>query len=211
MRFAPEGYPYFAVFMALTGIVYLLGGRWIAIIPALLTLFMFWFFRDPERTAPKKEGVYVSTADGKVIVAGPSHEKEYLDSDAMQVSIFMSPVDVHVNRAPCDGVVRLVKYNRGSFRKAFTEEAFRKNENIAIVLEEEPGRKLLMRQVAGTIAQKAVCRVKEGERLERGQRFGIIKFSSRMDIFLPTDVELAIRPGDRVKAGESIIARRRAG
>jgi len=208
-RFAPEGVPFFILFGLLSLFTYLIGGRYLVILPALLTLFMFYFFRDPERTPPEGTGLYVATADGKVLVAEKAYEPEYIKREALLVSIFMSPMDVHVNRAPTDGTVRVVRYNKGSFRKAFSEEAFRKNENISIVIEEEgTGEMLLLRQVAGTIAQKAVCRKKPGETLKRGERFGMIKFSSRMDIFLPLNVTLRVKPGDRVKAGETVIAER---
>jgi phosphatidylserine decarboxylase len=207
LRFAPEGVPFFILFGLLTGFVYIMGGRYLLVFPALLTLFMFYFFRDPERTTPEGPGLYTATADGKVLITEKVYEDEYIKRDAMLVSIFMSPMDVHVNRAPTDGTVRFVKYNKGSFKKAFSEEAFKKNENICTVLEEAgTGEMILMRQVAGTIAQKAVCRKKPGDSLKRGERFGMIKFSSRMDIFLPVNVDLKVKPRDRVKAGETVIA-----
>ncbi len=209
-KFAPEGIPYFVVFGAITIAVGYFGGIF-AIIPGLVLAFMFYFFRDPERETPQGEGLYVSTADGKVLITGPVHEKDYLDADCVQVSIFMSPLDVHVNRAPCNCVVMSVKYNKGSFKKAFSEEAFKKNENISTVVEEEDGltgRRIFFRQVAGSIAQKAVFRKRPGDHLRRGERFGMIKFSSRMDIFLPPDVRLRVKPGDRVRAGETVIAER---
>lgn len=208
-RFAPEGIPFFISFGLLTVLAFIMGGLHWAIIPALLTGFMFLFFRDPERVVPEGAGLCVSTADGKVLITERVHEGEYIKRDAILVSIFMSPLNVHVNRAPCDGTIKSVTYNKGSFKKAFSEEAFKKNENISIVFEEkETEDLLLLRQVAGSIAQKAVCRKKAGDFLKRGERFGMIKFSSRMDIFLPIDVTLRVRPGDKVKAGETIIAAR---
>lgn len=211
-RFAPEGIPFFVAFGILTVLAFILGGWYWAIIPALLTGFMFYFFRDPERVTPEGPGLCVSTADGKVLITEKVYEGDYIKRDAILVSIFMSPLNVHVNRAPCDGTIKSVTYNKGSFKKAFSEEAFRKNENISIVFEEkDKGDLLLLRQVAGTIAQKAVCRKKAGDFLKRGERFGMIKFSSRMDIYLPLDVALRVKPGDMVKAGETIIAERETG
>ena len=209
--FAPEGYPYFILFGAITGLVLALGGGILAVLPGLLLAFMFYFFRDPERTTPQEEGIYVSPADGRIIVAEELYEGEYLENRAILVSIFMSPMNVHVNRAPCDAEVKSVKYKKGSFKKAFTAEAFHKNEHISTVMEEigPEERKLLVRQVAGSIAQKAVCRKKPGDRLKRGERFGIIKFSSRVDVYLPTDVELAVSIGTVVRAGETILARKK--
>ena len=207
MWFAPEGYPYFALFGALSILAWLAWGWPFAVVPAMLTGFMFYFFRDPERKTPD-EGGYISPADGKIIAAGPGREEKYLGKEAMLISIFMSPLDVHVNRSPCDCRVASVEYVKGSFRSAWREQAFRKNEHINTVLEEDDGTRLLVRQVAGSIAQKPVFRKKPGDELARGQRFGIIKFSSRVDIYLPTDVHLLVSAGDRVRAGESILARK---
>ncbi|MDA8174557.1 MAG: phosphatidylserine decarboxylase family protein [Nitrospiraceae bacterium] len=209
--FAPEGYPYFALFAGISGLTLLLGGGILTVLPVLLLGFMFYFFRDPERTVPQEEGIYVSPADGRIIVTEEIYEGEYLESRALLVSIFMSPLNVHVNRAPCDVEVKQVKYKKGSFKKAFSAEAFHKNEHISTVMEETgPDRKkLLVRQVAGSIAQKAVCRKKPGDTLSRGERFGIIKFSSRVDVYLPTDVELAVEIGTVVRAGETVLARKR--
>lgn len=170
-------------------------------------MFMFYFFRDPERHTPSEEG-YICPADGKIIVSENLFEDKYLNKDAMLISIFMSPLNVHVNRAPCDCTVRLVKYNKGSFKSAWSDHAFHKNEHISIVMEEEGGGNILVRQVAGSIAQKAVCRKKPGDRLKRGERFGMIKFSSRVDVYLPPDVTLLVANGDMVRAGETIIARK---
>ncbi|MDA8387250.1 MAG: phosphatidylserine decarboxylase [Nitrospiraceae bacterium] len=206
MGFAPEGYPYFALFGALCILVWLAWG-WFAVLPGLVLGFMFYFFRDPERRAPDEEG-YVSPADGRIIVAGISREEKYLEKEAMLISIFMSPLDVHVNRSPCDCRVLSVQYKRGSFRSAWREQAFHKNEHISTVVEEKDGARLLVRQVAGSIAQKPVCRKKPGDELRRAERFGIIKFSSRVDVYLPADVNLMVRIGDRVRAGESILAKR---
>ena len=211
--FAPEGYPYFAVFGALTLLVWMAWG-WFAALPALALAFMFYFFRDPERNTPAEEG-YICPADGKIIVTDHLREDNYLESEAMLISIFMSPLNVHVNRSPCDCRVLDVKYHKGTFKSAWSEQAFHKNEHISMVVQETPaaaqekGVRILVRQVAGSIAQKAVCRKKPGDTLKRGERFGIIKFSSRVDVYLPADVELAVNIGDIVRAGETILAKKR--
>ncbi|MDA8324650.1 MAG: phosphatidylserine decarboxylase [Nitrospiraceae bacterium] len=212
--FAPEGYPYFALFGALGFLVWLAWG-WFAVLPGLVLGFMFYFFRDPERRTPAEEG-YVCPADGRIIVAQQVREDKYLEKEALLISIFMSPLNVHVNRSPCDCEVRLVDYRKGSFKSAWSEHAFHKNEHISIVMDERPASRrpngqdgrILVRQVAGSIAQKPVCRKKPGDILKRGERFGIIKFSSRVDVYLPADVKLAVSIGDRVRAGESILARK---
>ena len=207
MGFAPEGYPYFALFGALSVLVWLAWGWYFAVLPGLILAFMFYFFRDPGRTAPVEEG-YISPADGRIIVAEIKREEKYLEKEAMLISIFMSPLDVHVNRSPCDCTVKLVRYRKGSFRSAWREQAFHKNEHISTVMEEGDGTRILVRQVAGSIAQKPVCRKKPGDALKRAERFGIIKFSSRVDVYLPAGVRLAVSVGDRVRAGESILAKR---
>ena len=209
-KIAREGYPFIAAFAALTVVVYVLayafGARWIAIVPLTLTLFMFYFFRDPERTpeAPESNGGYLSPADGRVIVVKDAFEGTNLKSDALQISIFMSPFDVHINRAPCEGEVVSIKHTPGGFRAAYSDEAFLKNENTAMVMKCGDDA-ILLRQVAGFLARRTVNRKGPGDRLSRGERFGMIKFSSRLDVYLPKGTIAKIRVGDRVKAGQTVI------
>ena len=166
---------------------------------------MAFFFRDPERKIPEGEGLFVSPADGKVILIKDIYEKDYLKSDTKEISIFMSPLNVHVNRAPCDGNVSIIKYSPGRFKAAYKDEASIKNENIVMVLDGKEGR-VLVRQVAGFLARRAVCKAKIGDVLRRGERYGIIKFGSRLDVYLPKDVKVAVNLGEKVKAGETVIA-----
>ncbi|MEW6586931.1 MAG: phosphatidylserine decarboxylase family protein [Nitrospirota bacterium] len=223
IKFAPEGYPFIfgALFLTIIASIVLLLLRKLGApripmhLAALLlcssfiaTLFMTFFFRDPERATPAGEGLFVSPADGKVILTKDVYEKEYLKADAKEISIFMSPLDVHVNRAPCDGAVAAVRYTPGKFFAAYSDDAATKNENIAMVLEGNQGR-ILVRQVAGFLARRAVCRVKVGDRVRRGERYGIIKFSSRLDVYLPEDAKITVKVGDKVKAGETVIAKKR--
>jgi phosphatidylserine decarboxylase len=213
IKFAPEGYPFIFGFLAATVVVYLIA-PWVAVVPFALTLFMAYFFRDPEREIPGGEDIFVSPADGKVIlredlVEGSSPFFPGLlkgNGQTVEVSIFMSPLDVHVNRAPCDGTVGSVIHTPGRFLSAFKHEASAENERIEMVLDTQYG-KVLVRQVAGFLARRAVCRVSPGDRLNRGVRYGIIKFSSRLDIYLPKGTQITVRPGDRVKAGESVLGR----
>lgn len=172
----------------------------------LLTLFMFYFFRDPERLPPKQSGVFIAPADGKVIVVRKHVENEHLHRQVWMVSIFMSPFNVHVNRSPCDGVVKDVIYTKGKFLSAFKEDAAFVNENIAMILQ-TPFGDIVVKQVAGFVARRAVCRVKKGDTLQAGQRYGIIKFSSRVDLYLPLNSEICVKVGDKVLAGESVIAK----
>lgn len=203
-KLAPEGYPFIIGSLVLTVLVFLVFPV-VTLITLLLTGFMFYFFRDPARHVPFGKDLFVSPADGKIIVIRDVHEPRYLRTDVKQVSIFMSPLNVHVNRVPCDGVVKTVKHNKGRFFAAYKDEASVKNENIEMVLETEYG-DILLRQVAGFVARRAVCRKNEGDSLERGERYGIIKFSSRVDVYLPKDAAVTIKINDSVKAGETIIA-----
>jgi phosphatidylserine decarboxylase len=220
-KFAHEGYPFILGSLFVTvALAFLLYWIWrsgthqfvssllvfITCVSLLITLFMPYFFRDPERVTPQGEGLFVAPADGKVILIKDVYEQEYLDSDVKEISIFMSPLNVHVNRAPCDGQVIAVQHKAGKFLAAYKDDASMKNEHIDMVLDGKQG-KVLVRQVAGFIARRAVCRVKPGDMLKRGERYGMIKFSSRLDIYLPKDAKIMVKPGDKVKAGETVIAR----
>ncbi len=204
LKFAPEGYPFIIVFIFITLAVAFVRLPWLTALFLVLTLFMFYFFRDPERTVPQGRGLFISPADGRVILIKEIREEEHLKTQVIKISIFMSPFNVHVNRAPCDGVVRTVKHTPGRFFAADKDEASLLNENIAMVLECNDGT-ILVRQVAGFIARRAVCRVKAGDKLKRGERFGMIKFSSRLDVYLPLNAKIKVKLGDRVKAGESVL------
>lgn len=204
-KIALDGYLFIISFALITALVYIFVKPWIAALPLVVTFFMIFFFRDPERKIPEGKGIFVSPADGKVILIRDIYEQEYLDSNSKEISIFMSPLDVHVNRAPCDGKVSVIKYSPGKFIAAYRDDASIKNENIVMVLDGENGR-VLVRQVAGFIARRAVCRAKIGDTLQRGERYGIIKFGSRLDVYLPENTSVKVKLGNRVKAGETIIA-----
>lgn len=202
-KFAPEVYPYILFSMLVIAAILPIGGVW-AVIPAFIALFIAYFFRDPERTIPEGDNIFVSPADGKIILIQEVHEDTFIKGDAIEISIFMSPLDVHVNRAPCDSVVESVVRTPGKFLSAFKHEASLQNENIAMLLGTKHGR-ILVRQVAGFIARRAVCRVKPGDSLKKGDRYGIIKFSSRLDIYLPGGTKVKVKSEERVKAGETVI------
>jgi phosphatidylserine decarboxylase len=153
---------------------------------------------------PHGQGLFVAPADGKVIVVRETDENEYLHARARQISIFMSPMNVHVNRVPCDGKVKVVKHTKGIFLAAYNDEASVRNEHIDMVLETRYG-DVLVRQVAGFVARRAVCRVSEGDVLQRGERYGIIKFSSRVDLYVPLDADVKVQTGDMVRAGETVL------
>jgi len=170
----------------------------------LLVVFTVYFFRDPEREVPQGEGIVVAPADGKIIEISETFEREFLQSTAHKVSIFLSIFDVHVNRIPVDGQVAYFRYRRGAFHAAFRPSASIENEQAVIGIETKHG-KVLFKQIAGIIARRIVCNVREGYRVKRGERFGMIKFGSRVDLFLPRDAQLQVQLHQKVKAGTTII------
>jgi phosphatidylserine decarboxylase len=172
-------------------------------ISALLFVGIIYFFRDPERFSPDKPNIIVAPADGTILAVTPVEESEYLGGKAIQVSIFLSVLDVHVNRAPISGKVELCRYQPGSFFPAFSEKASR-NEQTVIGITNGP-LKIIVRQVAGILARRIVCHLKPGMAIEIGKRFGMIKFGSRTDLIVPLQVAIHVQPKQHVKAGETII------
>ena len=186
--------------------------RWIGLALAVLVVaFTLYFFRDPPRTAPEaaKAGrVLVAPADGKVVlVQEVEFEPLYLKSPARQVSIFLSPLNVHVNRSPGTGVVEYDEYVPGEYLVAWHPKASEKNERSQLGMLHSSGIRVLFKQIAGAVARRVVYHVGVGDTLEAGQRFGIVKFGSRMDVLVPKSVEIVVDVGDRVRAGETVIAR----
>jgi phosphatidylserine decarboxylase len=173
-----------------------------AIIPGLLAIFFLWFFRDPERAIPQDAGAVVSPADGKVTdVSTVTAGNEKLT----RVSIFLNVFDVHVNRSPIAGVVRDVRYQRGKFLNAMDAISAEKNEQNIVTVEGD-GQRIVFKQIAGLLARRIVFYPKVGNRLERGQRVGLIKFGSRVDVLLDAAARMNVKVGDRVKGGASILA-----
>lgn len=170
----------------------------------LLGGFFAYFFRDPDRTIPAAPGLVVSPADGKVMIAGPTDHRWAPPGEWNQVTIFLSPIDVHINRTPVEGTVRRIEYRPGAFLPAYKESANANELNELWI--DSHGRTVVVRQVVGVLARRIVCRVREGETLERGQRIGLMKFGSRMDVFLPPEAELRVRVGERVIGGETVLA-----
>ena len=208
LQFAKEGYPFIIFFSSITILSAILRWNWVTVASLALTVFMFYFFRDPDRTTAQDGEAFIAPADGKIIVISEAKEDEVLHENRLKISIFMSPLNVHVNRAPCDGTVRDVKHYPGKFYSAFKDDASILNEHITMVLDSEYG-PIVLKQIAGAVARRAVCRVKPGDALTQGQRYGIIKFSSRVDIFLPLNTEVKVKLNDIVKAGETVLAVKR--
>jgi len=171
---------------------------------ALLGGSFAYFFRDPDRQIPQGAGLVVSPADGEVMFAGPANKRWAPPGDWQQVTIFLSPIDVHMNRTPVAGRITRIEYKAGRFLPAYDERS-NDNESNEITIDHE-GQPIVFRQVVGILARRIVCRVQEGEHLERGQRIGLMKFGSRMDVFLPLTATLKVTAGQRVIAGETVIA-----
>lgn len=207
MRIAREGYPFIltAAFLAL--LVLMLGWKWVALACAVFAFAFLGFFRDPERVAPQGEGLVLSPADGRVVRIKPAKKGGPFEGTETRVSIFLSPLDVHVNRAPVRGKVEEVRYQKGSFFAAYKEEASQDNEKNALSLVDVRGRRLGVVQIAGVLARRIICYVKKGDALEQGQRFGLIMFGSRVDVFLPAGTHVDVVEAQRVKAGETVIGR----
>jgi phosphatidylserine decarboxylase len=201
---AREGYTYVLIPLAL-GLILLALGYWYAAIPLLLVAaFMAYFFRDPQRTAPVESNVIVSPADGRVTRVCPLNPDS--DTSSTVVSIFLSPLDVHINRAPIAGKITDVTYTKGKFLMATKEEASLVNEQNALTIEGAQ-MTLVCKQIAGVLARRIVCWKKAGDSLALGERFGLIKFSSRTDLILPPQVSVLVRVGDRVRGGATVIGR----
>jgi len=176
----------------------------LALLSFIFLLFSFYFFRDPNRQTPDVENSIISPADGKIIVIDEVNEPDYFKERVKKISIFMSVLDVHVNRIPISGRVTYFDYKRGAFLPAYKEDASLQNEHTTIVIENEKT-KVMFRQIAGILARRIVCHIREGNIVKRGERFGMIKFGSRVDIFVPLNVEIKAKLNDKVKAGETII------
>jgi phosphatidylserine decarboxylase len=204
---APEGWPFVLGAAAFAVVVYLLWPRGVplAAIGVLLALFSLWFFRNPDRTPPSGEGVVVSPADGRIVYAGESPPGRYALVAGKRVSVFMSPFDVHVNRAPVTGRVSSVRYHKGAFHVASVDKASLMNEQNGVAIVTPGGRAVTYVQIAGMLARRIVCDLKEGDAVLQGQRVGMIRFGSRVDLYLPAELRLSVVPGDRVRAGESVI------
>ena len=170
--------------------------------------FFAYFFRDPEREVPQAPGLVVAPADGRVMIAGPSDGRWTPPGDWTQITIFLSPLDVHINRTPVSGRVTRVEYRPGSFLPAYKHDAGA-NELNEIWIDHD-GQPVVVRQIVGMLARRIVCRVGEGQELARGERIGLMKFGSRMDVFLPRSAELLVRVGESVVAGVTVLARLRA-
>lgn len=183
--------------------------NWISYVvyAALLVLcfLVLYFFRDPERTSPDDDSLIISPADGKVVLIQEVDEPEYMKGKAIQISIFLSPLNVHVNRNPLNGKLEYIKYYPGKYLMAWEDHASEQNERAHFGVKHSSGMKMMFKQITGFLARRIVYYVEEGENLKAGERFGIMKFGSRMDLLLPDNVEIKVKKGQNTVAGETII------
>ena len=205
MRIDPAGWPF-----VLGGLVLAIVALWlfrplVGITLLILTTFFLFFFRDPDRTSAAPDTAVLSPADGRVMVAGPSTSPTFPSGQWQQISIFLSPIDVHVNRLPVGGRVVSVKYHPGRFLPAYRSDAGELNEYTEVTID-HGGQMIVVRQIVGILARRIVCRIKEGDVVKAGDRFGVMKFGSRMDVFLPRDAALQTKVGEKVVGGITVLA-----
>jgi phosphatidylserine decarboxylase len=205
LRFDPAGIPFIGGAIVAALIAGYFAGWRVALVFVAFAAFFAFFFRDPDRTSPAGDNQVLSPADGRVLVAGPAQPESAPPGAWQQISIFLSPVDVHVNRIPVSGRVTRVNYIAGRFLPAYRPDAGAINERSEIWIE-HGGQAVVARQIVGILARRVVCRVQMGAEVRAGDRYGIMKFGSRMDVFVPVDATLRAKVGETVRGGETIIA-----
>ena len=206
MKLDPAGYPFIGGTAALALAAALLVGGVGAVPLLILAAFFTYFFRDPDRQSPADEGLVLSPADGRVLVAGPANAQVAPPGRWQQISVFLSPMDVHVNRTPVSGRVTKVDFRKGRFLPAYHRDAAGHNERSEVWVDHD-GKVVVFRQVVGIFARRVVCRAHPGDVLALGQRVGVMKFGSRMDVFLPPAATLLVKAGETVIGGITPIAR----
>ncbi len=204
---ASQGYPFIAAGLVLVFLGAIMGRPGLAVLGVAAAAFFAYFFRDPERDIPAEPGAIVAPADGRVVVLDEVEEARFLKGPARRLAVFMNVFDVHVNRAPVAGTATVLEHREGKFKAAFRQDAGWLNEQQALVLEDEAGRRVLVVQIAGLLARRIIPFIQQGQRLAQGERLGMICFGSRVDLYLPRDCQITIKKGDRVRAGESIVGR----
>lgn len=202
---AMEGYPFIGLSAFVTLIIAISGYSLLALPALAITIFVVYFFRDPERIGPVSDDALISPADGKVILIEKIIDDQYLLGQVYKVSIFMNVFNVHVNRVPVNGTVEKIVYTPGKFYSADSDRGAMHNEHCATLLRSASGQRLAFVQVAGLIARRIVCWLEVDDQVRRGQRFGLIRFGSRVDLYIPTQTQLEIAVGQKVRAGETVI------
>ncbi len=202
---AYEGLPFIISSLILTILVAFLGVVWLTVLLAAITVFIICFFRNPERYFQDEDKLVICPADGKVIRIEEVDVAGTITGRFKKISIFMNVFNVHVNRSPYNGKIETIAYHKGKFLSANLDKASAENERNEIMIRTEDGRMLWVVQIAGLIARRIVCWTQEGARIEKGERFGLIRFGSRVEVFLPSDSRVAVRLGDKVQAGRTTI------
>ena len=204
-KIAADGVYFILPAALISWICALTGHNYFSFIFFIITCFIAFFFRDPDPEIPEGDNLILSPAHGKIVSIKSRHENNFLLMDMQCVSIFLSIFDCHVNRAPVPGTIKSTKYNPGRFNLAFSSNASDQNENLSILLETENKDKIVLKLITGFIARRIVSIVKMDDKLNKAQRIGLIRFGSRVDIYLPENVKLSVSVGDRVKGGETIL------
>jgi len=208
LRIHPDGWPYIAIALVINAALFAFAG-WFGLMLVPVTLWCIAFFRDPQRTTPQGAGLIVSPADGVMLPVVNAAAPAELGMGAelrQRLSIFMNVFDVHVNRVPADGTVKALAYRHGRFFNASFDKASEHNERMAVRLSLVNGQEIAVVQIAGLVARRIRCDLKENEVVRKGARFGIIRFGSRLDVYLPAGAKIAVVKGERVKAGETVLA-----
>lgn len=200
---AQEGYPFIIFSLVITVLISFFGICWLIILMVALTLFVVWFFRNPERYFQDEEKLVISPADGKVVKIDNVEITGTIAGKYKKISIFMNVFNVHVNRVPYSGQIETINYHEGKFLSANLDKASVDNERNELMIRTEDGRVLWAVQIAGLIARRIVCWLNVGTPVKKGERFGLIRFGSRVDIYLPEDSKISVKLGDKVKAGET--------
>jgi phosphatidylserine decarboxylase len=200
---AQEGYPFIIFSIVITVFISFFGVCWLIVLMAAITFFVFWFFRNPERCFQDEEKLVISPADGKVIKIDDVEITGTIAGKYKKVSIFMNVFNVHVNRAPYSGKIETINYHEGKFLSANLDKASLDNERNEVMIRTEDGRAIWAVQIAGLIARRIVCWLNVGMSVKKGERFGLIRFGSRVDVYLPENSKISVKLGDKVKAGET--------
>jgi len=208
LKLHPDGWPYIAITVALNALLFALTGWW-GLILVPVSVWCIAFFRDPERVVPQGEGLIVSPADGvllPVVQAAPPVELGMGDAPRTRLSIFMNVFNVHVNRVPADGTVTVLSYRPGKFFNASFDKASEHNERMSVRLRTVNGTELAFVQIAGLVARRIRCDLRQDQKVRRGERFGIIRFGSRLDVYLPAEAAVKVVKGQKIVAGETVLA-----
>ena len=200
---AHEGIPFILLSLVLTILAAFFGIVWLAVILGILTVFIVSFFRNPERSYKPQDKLVISPADGKILKIEDVGIEGTIAGRFKKISIFMNVFNVHVNRAPYAGKIEKIQYHKGKFLSANLDKASAENERNEVLIRAEDGRAVWVVQIAGLIARRIVCWTSEGADIQKGERFGLIRFGSRVEVFLPPDSTVVVRPGDKVRAGQT--------